>query len=142
MPYKILLPFDGSRCSIKAAEYVAQLMASGGDIACTVLFVTPFTRDLAGFLGIPGDEYSVKIAELADKIRRRASFIFESRGLHVQTALLEGDPVQVICKVAKREGFDEIVMGSRGYTGIKKIIKGGLSREVAQKAACPVRIIK
>jgi len=142
MRYKVLLPFNGSRCSVKAAQYVAQLMFSGKDISCTVLFVIPFTRELAGFLGMLDHEYNMRFGELAEKMKEKVSYIFESRGLLVETVLMEGDPVKVICEVARREYYSEIVMGSRGYTGIKKIINGNFSQAVARKAACPVKIIK
>lgn len=142
MAYKILLPFDGSKCSVKAAEYVAQIMAEGQDITCTVLFVTPFTRDFARFLGMTEDEYSQRIDELAAMIRTRVKHLFESKGLNVRTLLLEGDPVRVICEVAKNEEYDEIVMGSRGYTGIKKAFNGNFSQKIAKKAACSVKILK
>jgi len=142
MAYKVLLPFDGSKCSIKAAEYVAQLMSSEKEITCTILFVIPFTRELACFLGMFNDEYNERLEELAKKIKEKARHIFESKGLNVETVFVEGDPVKVICDVAKKQDYNEIVMGSRGYTGIKKVINGNFSQEVARKAVCPVSVIK
>lgn len=84
MAYKILLPFDGSGCSIKAAEYVAELMSAGRDMSCTVLFVVPFTRDLARFLGMTDNEYSAREEELLDGIKNGISAIFRSRGLQFE----------------------------------------------------------
>lgn len=142
MAYKILLPFDGSKCSVKAVDHVVGLMAAGQDITCTVLFVTPFPRDLAMFLGISEDEYNKNIEELTEAIKNKVKKIFEIKGLYVQTLFLEGNLVKVICEVAGKEAYDEIVMGSKGYTGIKKAIFGNHSRKIAQKAACSVNIIR
>lgn len=50
--------------------------------------------------------------------------------------------MRVICDVARQKNFNEIIMGSRGNTGLQKVIRGNVSREVARKADCPVRIIK
>lgn len=117
-------------------------MAAGRDITCTVLFVMPFTIDLARFLGMSEDEYNKNIRELAEAIKSKVKNIFDTKGLYVQTLFLEGDLVKVICDVAGREAYDEIVMGSRGYTGIKKAICGNYSRKVAKKAVCSVNIIR
>lgn len=142
MAYKILLPFDGSQCSVKAAEHVAELMSWGRDIHCTVLFVMPFTRDLAGYLGMLEDEYTYKAGEVAGRINSQASSIFENRGLQINTVILEGDPVEVICHMAKQDEYQEIIMGSRGHNGIKKLIKGNFSEKVVRMAPCPVKVIK
>lgn len=50
MAYTILLPLDSSSCSLKAAEYVAQLMNTNDDIQVIAVFPKAFTRDLALFL--------------------------------------------------------------------------------------------
>lgn len=120
---------------------MAQLMLTARDITCTVLFVTPFTRDLARFLGMFEDEYNKDLGELAEIIKSKVESIFAYKGLQVQTLLLEGDPVRVICELAQKEAYTEIVIGSRGYTGIKGAICGNFSREVAKKATCSVKII-
>jgi len=142
MASKILLPFDGSKCSVRAAKYVADMMSGDAGIHCLVLFVLPFTRDLARFLGVSGDDYDLNLAKLAGRIKWQVNNIFNLRGLKVPIIILEGDPLKVICEVAKREECKEIVIGSRGHTGIKKIMLGSLAGKISKKASCPVRIIK
>ena len=141
LAYKILLPFDGSKCSLKAAEYVAQLMSSDKQVSCTAIFVMPFTRDMAKFLGMYDDEYDSRFRELTGSIEEKVIHIFRNKGLNVEILYREGDPVKVICNLAKQHDYSEIIMGSRGDTGFKKVINGNISQVVARKAICPVKII-
>jgi nucleotide-binding universal stress UspA family protein len=53
-----------------------------------------------------------------------------------------GDPACVICRVANEEGYDLIVMGSRGIGLISEMLLGSVSHSVIQHANCPVLIVK
>lgn len=50
--------------------------------------------------------------------------------------------VKDITIYAKSRKIDLIVMGSHGRTGVDKLILGSVANGVAQKASCPVLIIK
>ena len=50
--------------------------------------------------------------------------------------------VKDIVTFAKSRKIDLIVMGSHGRTGVDKLILGSIANGVAQKASCPVLIIK
>lgn len=50
--------------------------------------------------------------------------------------------VKDITTFAKSRKFDLIVMGSHGRTGVDKLILGSIANGVAQKASCPVLLIK
>ncbi|MFW6117347.1 MAG: universal stress protein [Thermoproteota archaeon] len=62
--------------------------------------------------------------------------------LDISTKLLEGNPSQQIVDFAKKEDFDMIIMGSRGLGGFKELFLGSVSDRVADKAHCPVLIVK
>lgn len=71
MAYKILLPFDSPICSLKAAEYTAQLMNTNDDIYCAALFVRAFTRDLALFLGESRESYDESTEKLTFEMEKK-----------------------------------------------------------------------
>ncbi len=56
--------------------------------------------------------------------------------------LMEGRPSANIVDVAEKEGYDLMVMGSRGIGGIKGRIFGSTSRRVVDSCKTPVLIIK
>lgn len=61
---------------------------------------------------------------------------------NISTQVGEGEPKDVILKIAKSWSTDLIVMGSHGRTGINKILLGSVSKEVALHAPCSVAIIR
>jgi nucleotide-binding universal stress UspA family protein len=56
--------------------------------------------------------------------------------------LREGRPSATIVDVAEKDGYDLIVMGSRGIRGITSWILGSTSRGVVDSCKKPVLIIK
>jgi nucleotide-binding universal stress UspA family protein len=59
----------------------------------------------------------------------------------VETQLIEGPPAPAILRVAEEDGFDLVVMGSRGHGQIAGLLLGSVSNIVAQRANCPVMIV-
>ena len=62
--------------------------------------------------------------------------------LKVSTKLLKGRPADRIIETAKEENFDIIVMGSRGLTGVKRFLLGGVTDRVVHHAPCSVMVVK
>src|SRR5688500_3350191 len=120
---KILLCSDGSDHALKAA------MAAGGiaskfESYVTVLHVLNLpvalspALDAAGFTISPA-EVAKYAAEVKDSVARRTGRILEESAISYETRHEVGHPGEVIPRLADEEGFDLIVMGSRGLSGIK-----------------------
>jgi len=81
--------------------------------------------------------------EKRDLILKEALKIFEQKNIKARTILKKGHPSTTIMSVASEEGFDLIVMGSRGLSGLKKIILGSVSNAVVQEVKnCTVVVVK
>jgi nucleotide-binding universal stress UspA family protein len=50
-----------------------------------------------------------------------------------------GDPAEIVTTVS--EHLDLLVMGSRGYGPLRAVLLGGVSRQVAAQAHCPVIVL-
>ena len=50
--------------------------------------------------------------------------------------------VGAIVEYAERENIDLLVIGSRGLTGFKKLLIGGVASGVVTYAHCPVMVVK
>lgn len=48
-----------------------------------------------------------------------------------------GRPADEICEFARVQGFDLIVIGSHGRSGIKRALLGSFSHTVANQPPCP-----
>ena len=152
---KILVCVDGSEDSQKALEK-ASIIAEG----CNVNEVAIIHVD-EGKLGLStaargGEGYSLSVVdtenlkrimeehkEERNKLLQKALKIFEAKNIKARTILKEGHPSLTIVKVAAEEGFDMIVIGSRGFGGLKKLFLGSVSNAVVQEAKnCSVVIVK
>jgi nucleotide-binding universal stress UspA family protein len=60
----------------------------------------------------------------------------------IELAIEEGNPTEIILAYAKRTKADVIVMGSRGLTGLKGLLLGGVSTQVNHLAPCTCIIVK
>jgi nucleotide-binding universal stress UspA family protein len=56
--------------------------------------------------------------------------------------IVTGDPVEEILRLAKIYKADLIVLGSRGLTGMKKIVLGSVSSQIVEEAPCSVLVVK
>lgn len=61
---------------------------------------------------------------------------------HVTAMLREGDPKDIVVKVANEIDADLIVMGSRGLKGLKAILENSVSQYVFQLSSRPMLLVK
>lgn len=67
---------------------------------------------------------------------------FESRGKSIETALCEGtDPATEVLQIAKEKSADLIVIGTRGQSGLPRIVFGSVAEQLIHRAECPVLTI-
>lgn len=56
--------------------------------------------------------------------------------------IVTGNPAEEIIRLANIHQADLIVMGSRGLTGMSRILQGSVSSEVVETAPCSVFVVK
>jgi nucleotide-binding universal stress UspA family protein len=56
--------------------------------------------------------------------------------------LVTGSPAEEIVRLSHIHQVELIVMGSRGLTGVKRILQGSVSSQVVEEAACSVLVVK
>ncbi len=56
--------------------------------------------------------------------------------------IVSGDPAEEIIRLANIYHVDLIVMGSRGLTGLTRILQGSVSSQVVTDAPCSVLVVK
>ncbi len=149
---KILVALDGSEPSRRALDYAVELANKWG-AELTLLTVVPRMNPLA----LPGEEesFSVQISAATALDRERVRDLYgavlrraeegvrrEHPRVRIVARLGEGRPSATIVEVAEDEGFDLIVVGSRGLGCIMGWILGSTSRRVADSCTRPVLIVK
>ena len=147
---KILVAVDGSEPSLRAADkaiYLAQ--KHGSDLIVLYVISANIRYGHAGdgvFLGYPFPlKELVDIAmedgqKCVDEVKQKAS----GKAMNVQTEVLLGTSsvVKEIVEYAENHNVDQIVVGSRGISGIKKMLLGSTASGVVTYAHCPVMVVK
>jgi nucleotide-binding universal stress UspA family protein len=138
----ILVAVDGSKESDKAIEVAAEL-AQKFEAKITLLHVVnvPEPGQVPGTSEKPDKAIRDRLIEEGKKILGRA--IQTTRRKAVASEKISfGYPADTIVKEASALNADLIVMGSRGTTGIRRIMLGSTAEKVLRWSSVPVLIVK
>jgi len=80
-------------------------------------------------------------AETAEESKTAAHRLAEA-GLQAEAVALEGDAAAQILRYAAAHGVGTIVMGTRGHTGLARILLGSVARNVLLHAHCSVLTVR
>jgi nucleotide-binding universal stress UspA family protein len=141
---KILVPIDGSECSLNAAKYAIKVAKDeNADLFCVhVIASVPY-----GYASSPPaiDQYFKDIEEKAqswfDKVRDMA----KNEGIPELKTETFADVKSVIGSIidyATSRDVDLIVIATRGRTGLKRFLMGSVANGIVQHAHCPVLLVR
>ena len=138
---RILVPVDGSEVATRAAKkalalaesinvkVVAMHVINIGIYAYQTEVIYPTEIPLSELIQKEGHSYLDEIVTLGEEM-----------GISVTKKLVEGHPAEEIITEAKED--DLIVIGSKGRTGLDRLLLGSVAENVARHASCPVMIVK
>jgi nucleotide-binding universal stress UspA family protein len=145
-PTRILLATDGSQDAELAATSAVDLAKSTGselhvvDVFPGPAYVHPY--------------YETHFPEAAEHLRRearkerqeildeRVERIREAGGSVAQTHIREGETAAAIVTLAEEIEAGLIAIGSRGISGIRRMLMGNVSDSVVRHAHCPVMVAR
>ena len=125
---RVLLATDGSAHSEAAAEAAGRVARHAGLPIHVVSVVT--------------SSHNEERRSEADRAVASAVARLTGLELQVEGQVAEGRPDDAIIKTAESLGADLIVVGSKGRTGLAKILLGSVAERVIGHAACPVLVVK
>lgn len=141
----ILVPVDFSPHAEHAFTYATTLAERFG-AKLALLYVVDDSFVTGGW---SSEIYVPNVPELmenliADADRRLATLKASAAalGLTAETAVIRGRPAHAIVEHAKNGGFDLIVMGTHGRTGVSHVVMGSVAERVLRKAPCPVLTVR
>ena len=142
---KILLAIDDSTYSKAATEAVASRPWPQGTVVrvlSAVEHIVPPASTLWYDAGGSMERAQEQLTARATQLTTEAAQRLESAGLTVDTAVRQGDPRAVVVDEAKDWSADLIVVGSHGYTGIKRLLLGSVAQSVVSHAPCSVEVVR
>ena len=66
----------------------------------------------------------------------------EDSGVTIETRVVDTDPVSGLVEEAANGGFDLLVMGNKGMTGLTRFMKGSVPNRVTHQLPCSLLIVK
>lgn len=146
---KIVVPIDGSKNSMDAAEYAVKMAEKyGSEVA--VVHVVNLDQNLQ-LLGIYRLSYPDPIKKKIEEARAEAQKWFteiirtaEQRRVPIKTDVIDS-PMSVVAALVNytdEKKADLIIIGTRGRSGIGKMLLGSVASGVVTYATCPVVVVK
>jgi nucleotide-binding universal stress UspA family protein len=142
---RILVPTDFSSTSDAALEY-ARVFAErfGGSLHLLHVVEDQYS---AGPLG--GEIYAQQttatlttlVQEARERLTHRINALDRSR-FGATTEVIVGTAMRTIAEYADDNGYDLIVMGTHGRTGLAHVLMGSVAEHVVRTATCPVLTVR
>lgn len=139
----ILHPTDFSEPA-RHAFHLACSLTRDHEARLVVLYVAPNAYPIVGEMFVvpplAADDPVVATSEqLRDKIEADH---LNLEGLPLEYRVEQGDPVDVILRVAEEEEAGLIVLGTHGRTGLERVFMGSVAEKIVRKAPGSVLAVK
>lgn len=118
---KILVGTDGSKTAAKAVSRAVEVAAASG-ASLTIL--------------------SAGRPDKAGKVVADAAAEHAGSGVPIETQVVDDEAVAALVHAAREGGFDLLVMGNRGMTGITRFLKGSVPNKVTHHLPCSLLVVK
>jgi nucleotide-binding universal stress UspA family protein len=138
MSDKILVPLDGSPTATRVIEgIIREQHRLFGEM--TLLHV--LDEDKLNYRMIP--DFQVEM--IREHARKAARQILETHrdtlargGVTAELRLASGSPRQIVCRIAKEESFNLLILGRRGSGEIRDMLFGSVANYALHNVSCPV----
>jgi nucleotide-binding universal stress UspA family protein len=137
----ILVPVDGSPASLRALDYAIKMASQTPGTSLVLLNVQNL-----GAIAIAGATMAGDLQETASQASAQALGEAveksEAAGTAFKTLVRTGQVAETIAQVAREEGIQQIVMGTRGLGSIQGLLMGSVATKVIHLADVPITLIK
>lgn len=131
---KILVPTDFSDNANNALTFAKHLVKSQGNTQITLLFAFYAVYDFASNAAQIVDS----IESDAKKAMNKTVALALDEGIKIDYQIVQGTVASAVTSKAYREGYDLIIMGTQGASGIQKTLFGSNTGHVIKESQVPV----
>jgi nucleotide-binding universal stress UspA family protein len=144
MRKKILLATDGSETSMRAAKMALDIGKKSGAMV-TAVYVVDVHRlaQLPGYAAMPGikDNLMELMFKEGGEALEEIEDMARDAGVAYERVVAEGDPGEELLKLCRDPGFDLIVLGTIGKSGLKRFLLGSVADKVVRHSHVPVLVV-
>jgi nucleotide-binding universal stress UspA family protein len=129
--------YDGEPEAKEALEFGTMLAPALQDSLRLIAVGPRVSQQEPGRISHTGPGYHRKVHEYLRSALDQAEHGIAD--LAHESQLREGEPAEILCK--ESPGLDLLVLGSRGYGPVRRVMLGGTAAEVLNEAQCPVLVV-
>ncbi len=137
----ILVPIDESEHSRIAAEHALEL---AGEVDAAVHFLHVVSMNDASKIDVNRIEHGLLIRDLQEMGRDVIEDVrsgIPTSDVETTASVLIGRPDKQVLEWVQHNDPDLIVMGTRGATGLNRILLGSVAENVARRSSVPVLLV-
>lgn len=140
-PSKVLIPVDGSPASLRALDFAIGMARLNPGTSLVLLNVQTISASEATSAAMGGDWQDIA-SQASAGVLEQAVKKCEAGNIRFNTLLKTGLVAEAIAQVARDEGINHIVMGTRGLGNIQGLLLGSVAMKVVHLAELPITLIK
>ena len=135
---KILTCVDGSEESKKAISLSGKFV----NITGASLLLVHVLDDLVSYAEVPDTAIYKERKEAGLKLLKESEKLVKAEEAACTTKLVVGPVAPEIVRLAEKENINVICIGTRGKTGLKRMLVGSVADRVIRYAHCPVTVVR
>lgn len=141
---KFLVPTDGSKPSLHAVKFAAELFRQIRSPSSAITLISVHDdlalRHAKSYVG--NSEVADYLRQQSEKELQPARKLLDSLGVKHDIVIRTGHVAREIIDCAKAGKFDLIVMGSKGRSAIADLLIGSVAQRVLATAKQPIVLVK
>lgn len=140
---QIAVPYDFSPDSDHALDIAIELArVSDGEIELVHVFVSPVPYASVGGVGVMVPDQQGLVAGCRERLESMAEQRASETGVEIRATVLESYSEAALVGYIDDVNVDLIVIGSRGVTGIWRLVLGSVTEKVIRTAEAPVWVAR
>lgn len=141
----ILVPLDGSPFServLPLAAWLARTSAASISLVWNVPYVAPMSMSAVSAAKVVGDNEQPEDVVLAESHLRIVAARDTFKDIHIETAILIGEPVHALLTHIRERHIDLVMMYSHDHTFVTSWLLGNVTQGLVRHSLVPVFVIR
>jgi nucleotide-binding universal stress UspA family protein len=141
---RILVPIDFSDSGRTILEYAVDLARDrGAEVSLLHVVALPMAPYDPAYGVAAGPKVLQELQSAAEKsLAALAAEAKPGPGVKIRTKVVSGTPFREIVREAREGGYDLVVIGTHGRTGLRHVFLGSVAENVVRLAPCPVLTVR
>ena len=142
MSVRVLVPVDDSVAAHRALQYIIKMKDR---LPMSVTLITIVPESQLKYHGFQISQLEVIIAQSlahSESIVEKHRSVLEDAGILADILVEQGDPAEVICRVAGSEAVDFVIISPNSAGKLSHMMFGSVANKVVQECRQPVFLLR